>query len=410
MMPHFYFVAVSYENERQHGFIQADDSAAALRELNQRRCIVVTLRPQSRFASAWVSLNRDISFTPALRRTELATLTLEWGTLIDAGVTVEEALGLSLTNRAKPRVRDLITAVREDVKGGIPLHEALARHEGAFPKTYVTLVRAAEASGTLGETLRRLASDLEAQCSVAGEIRQALLYPAFLFITATIAIIILLSVVVPNLEELFSDRSIDTLPLATRLVIAASHALRDYGLMLLIGAILLVGGGIVAAWTERGKSFLDRVALQTPLSGGIIRSLETGRLMRSFGALAAGGVQIGLSMPIAIDTVRNVVIRRKLEEAYKVIITGSSISDALANSGVFPADAVSLVRVGEKTGRLDSTMSRIGALHDERARRALKSLTSLITPLLTVFFGLLTGLIVYAMLSTILSINELAIQ
>jgi len=409
MMPHFYFVAVSLENERHRGFLEADGPDAALRELKQRNWIVITLQPRSRLASVWVSLNRDISMAPVLRRAELAIVTREWGTLIDAGIPVEEALGLSLAGMSKPHVRALITAVREDVKGGTPLHQALVRHEGAFPKTYVMLVRAAEASGTLGSALVRLASDLEAQCSVAGEIRQSLLYPAFLFTAATIAIVILLSVVVPNLEELFNDRRIADLPLATRLVIGASHGMRDYGWLLLLGAVLLVGGTIAAAWTERGKNLLDRIALGLPLSARIIRSLETGRMMRSFSALAVGGVPIGLSMPLAVDTVRNTVIRQKLEAAYKVIVTGTSISDALADSGALPADAIGLVRVGERTGRLDQAMARVGALHDERARRALKGLTNLITPLLTVFFGLLTGLVVYAMLSTILSVNELAI-
>ncbi len=408
MMPHFYFVAVSIDNEHHRGFLEADSPDAALRELNRRNWIVIALQPRSRLASVWVSLNRDISMTPAFRRAELATLTREWGTLIDAGITVEEALRLSLAGMSRSHVRALIAAVREDVKGGTPLHDALVRHESAFPKTYVMFVRAAEASGTLGPALLRLASDLEMQCSVAAEIRQSLLYPAFLLTTATIAIVILLSIVVPNLEELFNERSIADLPLATRLVIGASHVMRDYGWLLLLSAVLLVGGTIAATWTERGKNFLDRIALGLPLSARIIRSLETGRLMRSFSALAAGGVPIGISMPLAVDTVRNTVIRQKLEAAYKAIITGTSISDALADSGVFPADAIGLVRVGERTGRLEAAMARIGALHDERARRALKGLTNLITPLLTVFFGLLTGLIVYAMLSTILSINELA--
>jgi type II secretory pathway component PulF len=240
------------------------------------------------------------------------------------------------------------------------------------------------------------------------EVRNALLYPAFLMVTAIAGITTLLTVVVPNLENLFGSRSRDTLPAATRIVIATSHLLRDNGLVLALGLIVLMMALVAVAGSPVGKTFVNRLLLKTPIFGSLLQIIETGRFTRSLSALLAGSVAVARAMPLAVRTVSNGAMRHALQTAHERIMTGAPVGEAIAASGVLPADAIGLIRMGERTGRLDAALERIASLYEGRAARKLKALTTVLTPVLTIGFGLVAGVIIYAMLSTILSINDLA--
>ncbi len=269
-------------------------------------------------------------------------------------------------------------------------------------------MQAGEASGSLGPSLRRLADDLTARRVVVEEIRNALLYPAFLLITAVVGISILLLVVVPNLENLFGARSREALPVVTQVVIAVSHGLRDFGLFLLMIAGLALAILMAAARTSKGRSTIHQTALRLPIMGSLVQAIETGRFARAFSSLLAGGVAMAQAMPLAVQTLHNDAMRRGLERAHGHVLTGVSLGDAIAASRVLPGDALGLVRMGERTGTLDRALGRAAALYEGRAARRLKALTTVLTPVLTIGFGLLAGVIIYAMVSTILSINDLA--
>ncbi|NIX78432.1 type II secretion system F family protein [Microvirga terricola] len=405
----FRYVAVTLANERHIGWVEAPSPEAAAAELRLKGLVTIRLEKASAFASIWTSLNREVSFRPPLTASDLANLSQEWAGLVEAGISVEESLGF-LQSSCKPSGRNVLARVREEVKEGSTLHEALAHRPDCFPLTYVTLVQAGETAGSLGSTLRRLADDLASQRSILEDIRNALLYPAFLLITAVIGISTLLVVVVPNLENLFGTRSHETLPTATRLVIATSHLLREGGIAILISLSVLAFGLAMAARTDSGRLAIHRGLLKTPVVGFLVLIIETGRFTRSLGALLKGGVTVSRAMPIAIRTVANQALRTRHERAHALILTGSGVGDALAEADAMSADAIGLIRMGERTGQLDASLERIAVLYEGRATRRLKALTTVLTPVLTIGFGLLAGVIIYAMLSTILSINDLASQ
>jgi type II secretory pathway component PulF len=193
-------------------------------------------------------------------------------------------------------------------------------------------------------------------------------------------------------------------------VIATSHTLRDHGLVLAAMLALLVVGSAAAARTTAGRAVIDRLVLRMPVAGPLVRAIETGRLLRSLGALVTGGVAVSRAMPLAVRTIANTAMRASLMGAHERILSGTALGDAVAASGALPADAIGLMRVGERTGRLDAALERAATLFEGRATRRLKALTTMLTPVLTIGFGMLAGIIVYAMLSTILSINDLAAQ
>jgi type II secretory pathway component PulF len=405
----FRYLAATAANKRSSGWIDASSDQDAAAELRSKGLFVIRIRKASRLASLWAFLNQDIALRAPLTAPQLAAMTQEWAGLLEAGISVEESLRL-LTETAHAPARTILQRIREDVKEGIALYEALSRHPRCFPAVYVSLVQASETSGSLSSTLVRLADDLAAQRGVMEDIRNALLYPAFLLVTAIIGITTLLVVVVPNLEGLLGPRGYDTLPAATRMVIAISHVLREDGFVLLLAMLGLVAGMTAFAKTEKGCLQLHRLLLRLPVIGSLIRTIETARFTRIFGAMLQGGVTVPRGMPLAMQAVSNRVMRHRLMEAHETILIGAGIGDAIARSDTIPADAIGLIRMGERTGQLDTALGRAAALYEGRAARRLKALTTILTPALTIGFGLLAGLIIYAMLSTILSINDLASQ
>jgi general secretion pathway protein F len=405
-MASFRFLAATAANETHAGVIEAETAQDALSVLHARGLYVIRIGQPTRLGSLWTALNRDIALRPPLRPAELARLSQEWAGFVEAEISVEESLAL-VGRASKPRVGKVLSSVRDAVKAGMALHEALDRVPGAFPPVYRALIQAGEAAGHLGPTLRRLGDDLTARRALTEEVRNALLYPLFLLITATAGILVLLLVVVPNLETLIGPEGEERLPGMTRLVLAVSHLLRDHG-ALLMG---LVAASSVAAslllLTSAGRERLDSVVLKVPVIGPLVRTIETGRFVRTFGALLAGGVTVSTAMLISLEAVANRRMRAHLRTAHRSIISGTAIGDAVA-AGALGEDAVGLIRVGERTGRLAQTLERAAVLHEARATRQLKALTVMLTPLMTISFGAAAGVIVYAMLSTILGINELA--
>ncbi|MDF2810751.1 MAG: ral secretion pathway protein GspF [Microvirga sp.] len=407
MMASFRFLAATARNEKRDGVIEAETLQDALSLLQGRGLFVIRLGEPSRLSSLWAILNRDVTLRRPLAAAELARLSQEWGGLVEAGIPVEESLAL-LGNMGRSAPRHVLHAVREAVKAGTALHEALGRFPGSFPLVYRALVRAGETAGNLGPTLRRLGDDLMARRALTEDIRNALLYPLFLLVTASAGILVLLLVVVPNLETLMGGGGEERLPSVTRLVLAVSHILRDYGAALLVAATMLTLATVFLILTPAGRVRLDAFILRMPVFGSLVRTIETGRFARTLSSLLDGGVVVSAAMLIALQTVANRRIRAGLESAHQSIVSGAAIGDAISASDVFREDAIGLIRVGERTGRLAETLERAAALHEARATRQLKALTVMLTPLMTIGFGAIAGVIVYAMLSTILGINELA--
>jgi general secretion pathway protein F len=409
-MPRFRFVAVTASNERQEGVLEAtavDDAAEAL---VRRGLFVIDVSPESSSRLLWATLNRDVTFASPLSARRLAALTLEWAGLLEAGVSLDETLALSSGPGRPKSLVSIVRAIREAVKGGAALNQALREHRRVFPPVYVALVQAGEAAGELGPVLRRLASDLEARQDFVEKIRSALLYPAFLVVTAGGAIVVLLTVVVPNLESLVTERASDTLPFATRAVIWVSHALRDSGPIAAFAVAVAIVIAVFAARTRTMHRRLDRALLALPVAGSLTRSSDAARYLRTLSALVGGGIALPRALPLALPSLNNSALSTDVERAHQRVLVGASLGDALAESDALPADALALARMGERTGKLAEALGHAASLLETSVRRRLETIAALIGPALTVVFGLIAGLIVYAMLSTILGINELAHQ
>lgn len=407
-MARFRFRSITANNRHRRGIVEADGPDTVVHLLTTQGETPVEVTPAGRLAVVWDWLNRDLSETRGLARGEVLSLTREWASLLAAGIRLHDVLALSAEGARRPASRRVATRLAEAVRGGTAFADALAAEKG-FGGVHVALVRAGEASGSLADAMQRLAGDLDERSRLAGRLRNALIYPAFLSLTAGGAILVLLTVVVPGLKGLGGGDPAD-LPAITTMVFAVSDLLTRHGtaIALLCAALLILSGAAIAS--HAGRRQIDRLLVTLPMAGPVIRSLETGRYCATLSALLDGGVPLARALPLAAGALGNRHLRRAIDRAHGRVLDGMLLGDAVAEERDLPADTVVMIRTGERTGRLGLALGQAAALLDTRARGRLEALSVLIGPSLTLIFGGIAGLIVYAMLSTILAVNDLAFQ
>lgn len=406
-MARFRYEAVDGRNARQTGTVEAASAEEVARDLVRQGRFVLSVAPERPAASLWALLNKDIALRPPIGAREIVTLTQEWAGLLAAGVGLADVLTLSAANAKRPSVAALVARVSDRVRKGSAFHAALEQERG-FPPAYVAIVGAGETAGDLAPTMQRLAEDLEASRDFAERLSGSLLYPAFLTITATGAVAVLLAVVVPNLKALIEAEPGRVLPFATRAVIAASDFFRHHGADLAAAVAVGAAALVVASRVAAGRAALDRLVLRLPVAGPILLALEIGRYLRALSALLAGGVSLSRALPLAGRTLSNRALRNEFEAAHGEVLHGKPLAEALEARRRLSPEILTLVRMGEQTGRLAETTGAAARLLEKRARRRLEAITTIVGPALTVVFGLVAGLIVYAMMSAILDMNDAA--
>jgi general secretion pathway protein F len=408
-MARFRFQAVDAVNERHDGVIEAASEEEVARLLTRQGLFAVRIGAEKTSASLWALLNKDISFGRPLAPRELVSLAQEWAGLLSAGIALNDALALSETSARRAAARKLVGRIAERVRRGGTFRDALDA-EGIFPASFVALVGAGEAAGELGPAMVRIADDLERARDFAERLGGSLIYPACLTVAATGAIVVLLVVVVPNLQALIGAEGVEGLPVATRTVIAASDLVRTHGVAIGAGLLALVLAAALAWRLPASRSAVDRLLLKVPVFGRILTGIDLGRYCRSLSALLAGGVSLARALPLARRTVANRAMNGDFARAERRVLDGAVFAEALADGGLVPPEVLVLIRTGEGTGRLAEAAGNAASMLEKRVRRRLETITTVVGPALTVTFGLVAGLIIYAMLSAILQINDVAFQ
>jgi general secretion pathway protein F len=408
-MPRFRFRAVSGTGEFVEGEIDAQDEAAVIAQLRERGHMPLAAEPLAAGAGAsslqeW--LRQPIFGSGRVRRAEIAIITRELATLLDAGLTVDQSLRLLVDLAESQPMRRLITDVLQRVQGGSTLADALGQHEEAFSRAYVSMVRAGEAGGALDEVLTRLAQYLEQAEALAEQVRSALVYPLVLLVMAGLSILVLLTVVVPQFTPLFESAGAE-LPLLTRVVIATGDAAQRYWWLILAGVALLVWLVRRQMREPQSRARIDRLALRLPLLGSLLAKIDTARLARTLGTLLANGVPLLGALAIARETLGNAVLREALSETATAVKEGRGLAEPLARAGPFPPLAIHLLSVGERSGHLDAMLLKIAEIFDRETRSTIERLMTLLVPVLTIVLGALIAAIIGAVLAAILSAYQL---
>lgn len=403
-MPMFRYKAVAASGEVVDGEMEAASQSAVIQRLQSLGHLPISAEaaaPESRSL-----LQRDIFAWAHSSDRDVAITTREMATLIDAGMPIDRSLEILVELAERQRMRETLSETLDALRGGASLSAALAAQHPVFPQYYISMVRAGEAGGALGPVFTRLAEFLERRLELRERVRSALIYPAILVVMSIIAVVVLLTVVVPRFRPLFDDAGA-ALPVSTRIVVGFGDAFAAYWWVMAaaIVAVILIARAALAhpPW----RFAVHRALLAIPLVGDLIVKAVVAGFARTLGTLVANGVGLLDALALANESVSNSVLSGALRSVAENVRQGRNLAEPLAATGRFPPLAISLMRVGEETGRLDHMLLKTADIYEDEVKRTVDRLLALLVPALTIVLGLLIAGIIGSILAAILSVYRL---
>jgi general secretion pathway protein F len=407
-MPSFRWSAINGGGDVARGVMEAPDRSAVVERLQRQGQIVLRADPADG-RGGWAELLQiELGRTRGLDKAALGELTRELAIMLAAGQDLDRALRFVVENTRNARARAVLGTVRDKVRGGSSLAAAIAGEPRSFSKLYVGLVRAGEAGGTLPATLDRLATLLERERSLSANLRSAMIYPALLIVAAIGSIVLLLDYVLPQFAPIFEQAGAQ-LPAATRALMTLGTVVGVATPWLLVA---LLAGGFIARQLLLRPAYrlrLDRLLLRLPIVGGLMRETLAARLTRTLGSLLQNGVPLIPALGIVKDALGNLAAAAAIEAATVGAKGGAGLARPLAAAGLFPARTIHLLQLGEEAAQLATMALKAADIHDEQARLMVQRLVALAVPMITIVMGLAVAGIVSALLTAMLSLNDLAV-
>jgi type IV pilus assembly protein PilC len=403
-MPTFAFSGRTRTGQSITGERVADTVDAAMAALRREQIMVTKIDAQKARAEAKPKAPKGGKSVPAKN---LAIFTRQFSVMIDAGLPLVQCLDILGKQEPHKNFSAVILKVREDVEAGAALADSMKRHPKTFDPLYSNMIAAGEAGGILDTILKRLATYIEKNVKLKGEVKSAMIYPIAVVVIATLVVGAILWKVIPTFASLFAGLGAQ-LPLPTRVVMAASDIVVAWGWLIIVAL-----GGIGYALkryyaTDGGRRVIDKLMLRAPILGNIIRKVAVARFCRTLSTLLASGVPILDGLDITAKTSGNAIIEDAILVTRAGIERGETISGPLRDTNVFPSMVVQMINVGETTGALDAMLSKIADFYEEEVDAAVAGLLTLLEPIMIAFLGVVVGGIVIAMYMPIFDlINKL---
>ena len=421
-MARFNYVALDTRGQEATGLVEAASSNAAITQLRQAgyfptsvieeaisspdgqaardRAAKMTRTTKPRVKKGIVLFKRK-----KVKSKILMIFTRQLATLIDSGLPLLRSLNVLAKQERDKVMKNTINKVADSVQSGSTLSDALALHPRIFNNLYVNMVKAGEVGGVLELVLTRLSEFQEKAAKIKNKIIAAMVYPGIVMTMAVGIMCFLLVFIVPRFEVIFHDLLGDKpLPPVTRFVIGLSDSLKNHGLVILGIIVAVVTLYKFIGRTRRGRLAIDSFKLRMPLFGNLNRKTAISRFARTLGTLVTSGVPILQALNITRETAGNAAIARAIAQVHDSVKEGESIVQPLEASRVFPPMVVSMVDVGEETGKLPEMLLKVADVYDDEVDNAVVALTSMLEPIMIVFLAVIVGTIVLALFTPLISI------
>ena len=397
------YKAKKLSGEVVEGTLEADNRKLVINQSQKMQVFPLTVVEQR----GGKGMNKEISFSAlwGVSSSDVTTFSRQMSDLLHAGLPLVRCLGVIRQQTSNPKLLEILKSVESDVSGGTPFSEALNKHPKVFSTLYSSMISAGEAGGMLDQVMERLAGFLENELETRSRVISAMTYPAFMVFVCVGVIIVLFLVVVPNFKTMFEDMDVD-LPMSTQLLLGFSGFISSYWWLVpiaLIPAIILFRQYIK---TAAGRLQFDKVKLAIPLLGDLIRKREIAKFGRTLGTLLSNGVAILKALDITERVITNQVLKEDISEFKERIKEGEKLSSRMAESDLFPPVAVNMVAVGEETGSMEITLQRVADAFENETDRVIKTITTIIEPMMIVIMAVIVGFIVFAMIMPIFSISQ----
>ena len=397
------YKSISPSGETHEGVIEAQDSYALARILKEKGETLI-LAEEIKKKSLRDHLN--ISIGGRVKLAEKIAFAKNLAAMVDAGLTLSRGLNVMQRQTKNKLFQDALAALTEEVEKGTTLSQAMAKYPDIFSGLFISMVRAGEESGKLGESLRIVADQMDRTYSLQRKVRGAMMYPAIIISVMIIIGILMLMFVVPTLTATFKELAVD-LPRSTQLVITVSDALKNHPIVALgsiIGSVLLV---ILFARTKQGKRSFEFLFLHTPVIGMLVKQTNAARMARTFSSLLSSGVEVVSAISITRDVMQNSYYKDVLSLAESEIQKGSLISSVFTQyEHLYPPRVGEMISVGEETGKLPDMLLQIASFYEGEVEQKTKDMSTIIEPFLMVIIGAGVGFFAISMISPIYSLSS----
>ena len=408
-MTTFKYAAKGPGGKTVEGTINANDKNEAVAELRKQNLVVVRVDEAGGSGSAKAAPGKKkggggfFKKEPSAKRQELVIFTRQLATMIGAGLALLESLEVLTEQAESPGMRMTCERLSQEVRGGSDLSAAMEQCPKSFDQLYVSMVRAGEVSGQMDVILERLADYQEASDALRREIKSAMTYPIISMVLVLGITAFLMLGVVPGFRQVFDSLDSD-LPAITTYVLETAEFMKAHVIICFGGLIGSVMGFLAFKKTERGAWMWDRWALKAPIFGPLARKVALARFSRTFATLIRSGVPIMGTLDIVAETAGNRIVAKAVYDSRESVRSGNLLSEPLGRSQVFPPMVVRMIAIGERTGSLEVLLEKIAEFYDGQVKAAVKSLTSLIEPLLISVMGVIVGGVVMAVFLPILDV------
>jgi len=399
----FEFVALDNKGKESKGLLEGDTAKHVRQILRERHLLPISVNEVAKKESR---RQGKISIRRGMSASELALLTRQLATLAQSGLPLEESLLAVSQQNENPRTQSILMGVRSRVMEGHSLADGLADFPQAFPELYRATVSAGEQSGHLDAVLERLAEFTETRQQLQQQVRNALIYPIALLVTATGIISFMLAYVVPKVVYIFENYD-QQLPLLTRVMIASSDFIRGYWIIIILLIVASFIGLRKLLQNDGPKRKYHQLLLRLPIISKLTRGINTARFTQTLSILAGSGVPILESLKIAAQVVVNLPMREAVQEASLRIREGAMISKSLANSKLFPPMTTHLISSGEASGRLEEMLAHAAKNQEREVNGLIATLLGIMQPLMVIIMAAIVLLIVLAILLPIFELNNL---
>ncbi len=396
-MPNFAYTAIDVSGKTVKATMDAENEALVMNRLRENSMQVVEIRAVKK-ASGPIAIGKM-----KMKPKALVIFSRQFATMIDAGIPILRCLEILLSQTKDPVLRPALDMISQDVKAGLALNEALAKHPQCFNKLYVNMIRAAELGGILDIILDRLSGFLEYENEVRAKIKSAMMYPVLVLCFSQVMLFVLFAFVLPKFKEIFNGMNAE-MPAMTKAMFGLGDFMASSWWLIILAFIAFFFGIKLWGNTPRGRYQLDFFKLKFPIVGELTLKMSVARFCRTFGTLINSGVPIMRSLEIVGETLNNAVLGSAIDTTRLSIREGNKLSVPLAQCGLFPSMVTHMIDVGEESGRLSEMMIKVGDFYDAEVEAAVKGLTSMIEPLLIIFLGVVVGFIAVSVMTPIFTI------
>ncbi|WP_440054198.1 type II secretion system F family protein [Pseudoalteromonas sp. T1lg65] len=397
-MPTFNYKAYDSAGGKCDGQIDAEDVSAAHSMLEKQGLLPIQL------LEIKTSKNRVSLFSDQISLADLEFVTSELSLLLATGIRIDKGLDIIRKSKAKPALAKLLGDLSQSLKKGSSLSQACRQHPKVFDDLYCNLIELGEASGDLAGTFSGLSEDLKFKRDLIKRVVSAVTYPLVIFFVCLLSIIFIFNVIIPKMADMFAN--IEQLPWYTQAMLGVSSWFNDNQNILLLALVSSLVIGVVASRNDSVRSWWHRVVLRLPVMGTAVRTVERIRFNTGLSLMLKAGVPIDRALELAAGNVRNQQLFSELEIARKKVKRGSQLTPALKQSSIYPSFYISLLEVGEESGKLEIVFNEVASRSRQDFETWTTRITSLLEPLMILFMGVFVGGVVVVMMLSMISLND----